>query len=109
MVGVTLINEARAAGLVVLAGDDGRLIVRGPRSGEVIARKLLDNKADVLRALQNTQPVAPAKWPIIPGEHHFSIWVDDADGDWPEFIPGYHYSIRQPSRLQPLCTPRNCL
>src|SRR4051812_13536052 len=49
----------------------------------------------------------PAPWPIIPGTEHFSIWVDDPDGRWPEFIPGHHYDIRQPSRLRPLCSPRN--
>jgi hypothetical protein len=43
-------------------------------------------------------------WPIFEGTAHFSIWVDDSDGDWPEFVPGYHYDVRQPSRLRCLLT-----
>jgi hypothetical protein len=50
--------------------------------------------------------VAPAQvvkpWPIVQGTEHFSIWVDDDAGTWPEFIAGYHYDFRQPSRLRPL-------
>lgn len=44
--------------------------------------------------------------PIPFGTEHFSIWVDDPDGPLPEFIPGYHYDFRQPSRLRGLCSPR---
>jgi hypothetical protein len=44
-----------------------------------------------------------ASWPIIEGTEHFSIWVDDPAGEWPEFVPGLHYDLRQPSRLRPLC------
>jgi hypothetical protein len=51
---------------------------------------------------ETTRP--PGSWPIIEGTEHFSIWVDDAEGPWPEFIPGYHYDIRQPSRLRGLCS-----
>jgi hypothetical protein len=47
-------------------------------------------------------------WPIIEGTEHFSLYIDDADAVWPEFVPGYHYDIRQPSRLRPLlCSPIN--
>jgi len=52
MVGLTLLAEARAAGLDVEAGADGRLIVRGPRSAEAIARRLLAHKADVMALLR---------------------------------------------------------
>ena len=48
----------------------------------------------------------PAAVPIVEGREHFSLWVESADGPWPEFIPGYHYSIRQPTRLRGLCTGR---
>jgi hypothetical protein len=40
--------------------------------------------------------------PIIEGTEHFSLYVDDPMGDWPEFIQGYHWDIRQPSRLRGL-------
>lgn len=46
------------------------------------------------------RPFVPA--PIIPGEVHFSIWVNDVDGPLPEPIPGHHHDFRQPSRLRPL-------
>ena len=42
----------------------------------------------------------PAPVPIVPGYEHFSVYVDDEFGPWPEFIPGYHFDIRQPSRLR---------
>jgi hypothetical protein len=48
---------------------------------------------------------APIARSIIEGHEHYSLYIDDPAGDWPEFIPGYHYDIRQPSRLRPLCTP----
>jgi hypothetical protein len=105
MVGLSLIEEAQASGLVLRVGGDGRLIVRGPRSAEGLARKLLDQKAVVLAAIQSGRSGTAAPPPIIFGEHHFSIWVDDADGPWEEFIPGYHYDIRQPSRLRTLLAP----
>src|SRR5262245_34731791 len=44
-------------------------------------------------------------WPVVEGTEHFSIWVDDDLGSWPEFIPGHHYDIRQPSRPRGLCSP----
>ena len=44
--------------------------------------------------------------PIIPGYEHFSLYVDGEFGPWPEFIPGFHYDIRQPSQLRALCSPR---
>lgn len=51
MDGVALLSEARDAGLDVLA-DGERLVVRGPRRAEPVARMLLDHKADVLAALR---------------------------------------------------------
>jgi len=50
MVGLTLLDEARAAGLTVLADGD-RLVVRGPRAAEAVARRLLEHKTAVLAAL----------------------------------------------------------
>ena len=50
MDGVTLLREARHAGLDV-GEDDGRLVVRGPRRLEPVALQLLAHKAGVLAAL----------------------------------------------------------
>ena len=50
---------------------------------------------------------SPSPQPIVEGSEHFSIWVADDCGDWPEFIPGYHFDFRQPSRLHGLCVPQN--
>lgn len=52
--------------------------------------------------------------PSPSGGEHFSIWLREpgtpsprfitawANEPWPEFIEGYHYDFRQPSRLLPL-------
>jgi hypothetical protein len=106
MVGLSLVIEARAAGLELRVEDDGRLTVRGPRAAAALAQKLLDRKGDVVEALTQATTAPTERWPITPGHEHFSIWVDSADGPWPQFIPGYHYDIRQPSRLRPPCTPQ---
>ena len=45
-----LLSEARAVGLVVLADGD-RLVIRGPRAADAVARRLLEHKAEVMRAL----------------------------------------------------------
>jgi hypothetical protein len=50
MDGVTLLREARAAGLSVAAEGD-KLVIRGPRRAEPVARLLLAHKPDVLAAL----------------------------------------------------------
>jgi hypothetical protein len=47
---VTLLREAESAGLQVRA-DAGRLVVRGPRSLEPLAKKLLARKSDLLPLL----------------------------------------------------------
>jgi hypothetical protein len=43
---LTVLTEARAAGLEVRA-EPGRLVVRGPRSLETVAQRLLERKAEV--------------------------------------------------------------
>jgi hypothetical protein len=48
--GLTVLREARRAGLAVTE-DDGRLVVRGPCRLEPVARELLAHKAGVLDAL----------------------------------------------------------
>lgn len=51
VVGLTLLVEARRAGLEVRAEGD-RLVVRGPRRLEPLARRLLEHKAEVLAVLR---------------------------------------------------------
>jgi hypothetical protein len=65
MVGVTLLADAELASLNVLAGDDGRLIVRGPRSADALARRLLAHKADVLAALTTVRQPAVRRMPAV--------------------------------------------
>jgi hypothetical protein len=50
---VTLLHEAREAGLEVRADGD-RLVVRGPRSAEALARTLLAHKAELLTMLADS-------------------------------------------------------
>ncbi len=47
---VSLLQEAEAAGLSVRVDGD-RLVVRGPKSADAIAERLLDHKAEVLKVL----------------------------------------------------------
>jgi hypothetical protein len=62
--GLNLLLEAGAAGLTVMADGD-RLVIRGPKSADTVARRLLARKAVVLAALSagngNTTPVNPEK------------------------------------------------
>jgi hypothetical protein len=51
MDGITLLLEAQAAGLSVRVDGD-KLIIRGPRSAELIARRLLAYKPAVVAALR---------------------------------------------------------
>jgi hypothetical protein len=58
---MTVLTEARAAGLEVRV-EPGRLVVRGPRALETIARRLLERKGDVLALL--TAEDADVAWRI---------------------------------------------
>jgi hypothetical protein len=49
--GMTLLEEARVAGLEVTAEGD-RLIVRGPRSAESLAKTLLEHKSELIVILR---------------------------------------------------------
>ncbi len=49
-VAAVVLDESRAAGLEVRA-EGGRLVVRGPRTQEGLARRLLERKAEVLALL----------------------------------------------------------
>src|SRR5262245_42120474 len=52
MEGLTLLREARAAGLS-LARDGDELVIRGPKRAEPVALKLIARKPEVIRALSN--------------------------------------------------------
>ena len=59
MDGLTLIREAKAAGLsVAVAGE--QLIIRGPRQAEQVARKLIAHKSAVLAAIAVQDDVGAA-------------------------------------------------
>src|SRR4051794_10253287 len=62
MVGVTLLDEARAIGLKVWSEGD-RLVVRGPRHAEATARRLLACKEQVLITLAATTHTSVATAP----------------------------------------------
>ena len=58
MDGMTLIKEARSVGLTVTAEGD-RLVIRGPKSAEPVARRLIENKPVVMQALASSSPELP--------------------------------------------------
>ena len=58
MDGVALIAEAHAAGLTIRLDGD-RLVVRGPRSAEATAQRLLARKAAVVSALRGEAATPP--------------------------------------------------
>jgi hypothetical protein len=63
MGGLTLLAEARKAGLTVRAEGD-KLVIRGPRSAEDLARRLLEAKAEVRAQLAwERAALAPAAAP----------------------------------------------
>ena len=75
-----LLNEARNAGLTVRV-DGARLVVRGPRSAEAVARRLLNRKPEVLTALASrTESDVLADEPI-------DWWQHISDEDW-EYLQG---------------------
>ena len=80
MEGLTLLQEAKAAGLTVIADGD-KLIVRGPRRLEHVARKLLDHKPDVLpivKALNLAKLVIPGSWTVMSVDDQAETPIDDA-------------------------------
>lgn len=53
---LTLLSEARKAGLMVTADGGDRLVIRGPRRAEPLARRLGENKPAVMAALRFDLP-----------------------------------------------------
>jgi hypothetical protein len=50
MDGLMLLSEAKAAGLTIMA-EGNRLVIRGPKSADAVAQRLLAHKAEILTAL----------------------------------------------------------
>jgi hypothetical protein len=67
MDGLKLLQEAKAAGLAVSVDGD-KLVIRGPRKAEAIAKLLLEHKPAVIEALQQASrqhdqaDAAPCLW-----------------------------------------------
>jgi len=71
MDGVTLLREAKAAGLTVTMNGD-KLVIRGPKAAEAVALRLLKNKPVVMAALRRggdhadhdpgPTPTCPWRW-----------------------------------------------
>ena len=55
MEALTLIRQAQVAGLAVEAQGD-KMIVRGPKSAELIVRRLAEHKPAILKALRQRRP-----------------------------------------------------
>ncbi len=54
---LSLISDARRAGLTAARLPDGQLVIRGPRAQESLVRALLDRKAEVLTVLPVFEPI----------------------------------------------------
>ncbi len=76
MDGLTLLRQARAAGLAVRA-DGERLTVRGPRSWAGLAEALLAQKAEIVALL--TEEEAPVPPPPAPTSRYSA---DDPEVAW---------------------------
>ena len=74
MDGLELLSQAKAAGLMVRAERD-KPVVRGPRSAEVLARELLENKAELM-ALLSPSIDLETKWPPPDAQELIAMWKD---------------------------------
>ena len=86
MDGLALLRAADAAGLTVNVDGD-RLVIRGPRSADATARALLEQKPEVMAALDAPRPPLDAEGlPIdeCPACGHRSFWR------WPQSSPHFH-------------------
>ena len=91
MVGVTLLAEARGAGLEVRAESE-RLIVRGPSSAEPLARRLLDSKPTVLAELEAEQARATVEAIAAECRRRWTRALELEPSDSPEdrFVAEHH-------------------
>ena len=66
MDGLGLLSQAQVAGLTVSAEGD-KLVIRGPRSAEALAKELLEHKAEILQLLT-------LAWPPPDAEELITAW-----------------------------------
>ena len=106
---VKLLRCAHEAGLTVRADGD-RLVVRGPKSAEPVARDLLAHKAEIMRALAS-RATSP---PIEDGCEAHNVSAEAVASRWAEvqlrdLAPGYCSCCGGPASPQALvcrpCTP----
>lgn len=105
----TLLSDLTARGVEFQANGDNLRFRPMDRLTPDEVEAVRRHKVVILKLLRSEGREAPPiikPWPIVEGTEHFSIWVEDEAGPWPEFIPGVHYDFRQPSRLHGLCVPR---
>ena len=76
---MTMLTEAQAAGLTV-AVDGDKLVIRGPRSADALARRLLAHKAELLAMLCPTPEATPA--PPVASPDVATPDVENAFADW---------------------------
>jgi len=92
MDGLSLLAEARAAGLTVrVAGD--KLVIRGPRRATSVAEKLLAHKADVMQSLAGNvgsidnasekEPSDGGDWSDARDEWGFPLAAGERAVEWP--------------------------
>lgn len=92
---LTLIEEARSAGLKLQAEGD-RLVIRGPKSAEPLALALLDRKAEILPFLQEHPAV-----PVHPTPEPVSFLDDGREGE-SEAVTWLHARLITPQHIAPL-------
>jgi hypothetical protein len=79
--GLTLIQEAREAGLSLRPEGDN-LIIRGPKAAEPLVRRLIENKPAVMDALtMPTQPSPPPPPTERPG-HTLELTYNSGTWSW---------------------------
>jgi hypothetical protein len=81
MVGMKLLEAARAAGLTVMVEGD-RLVVRGPKRAGKLALQLLNSKAEVTAAMARADtapPGQPTGGTVEFGDDVIAVWDDSLD------------------------------
>jgi len=96
-----LITGLATRGIRLVARADRLLYHPAERLTPGDLAALRQHKQALLRMLRSEGHT----WPIIPGREHFSLYQADPCGPWPEFIPGFHFDIRQPSRIRGMSEP----
>jgi hypothetical protein len=84
----------------IFEDDEGDVATATTIIDTTIIDVIVDQEVEAVVAAPEFEP-----WPIVAGTEHYQVFVDDEDAPWPEFILGYHYDFRQPSRLKTLCSP----